>query len=132
MSRTDIWRDISTSVQQALDVRLDRLNEAGLVHRSDALLARLPGITGAQPSTTAVLLGRYHALLHKELCRAQQPRTLAATVEDDLRELTRAVLMTVGIGEGVSVEAAVGMALVLYKRGLVSFCAQPMLRTSTA
>ena len=133
MDQTDIWRDITTSVQQALDVRLDLLSEASLVQRSDALLTRLPRITGSQTATTAVFLGRYHTVLHQELCRAQQPRSLAATVEDELRELTRAVLVTVGIGEGVSVEAAVGLALVLFKRGVVPFCAhQPILRVSTA
>ena len=130
MYQTNIWQDITTSVNQALDVRLDLLDEVSLVRRSDALHTRLPGLTGSRSTTTAMLLGRYHTPLHKELCRAQQPRVMAATVEDDLREITRAVLLTVGIGEGVSVEAAVGMALVLYKRGVVRFCAQPALRTT--
>jgi hypothetical protein len=71
-----------------------------------------------------VFLQRYHTRLQKELCRAQQPRSVAPTLGDDLRELTRAMLVTVGIGEGISVEAVVGMALVLYKRGIVPFCAQ--------
>ena len=124
MDQTDIWRDITTSVNQALEVRLELLNEVSLVQRSDALLARLPGVTGARVATTALLLRRYHTGLHRELCRVRQPRTRPATVEDALRELTRAVLVTVGIGEGVSVEAAVAMALVLNKRGIVPFCAQ--------
>ncbi len=132
MYQTEIWRDITTSVHQALFAKLDLLNEASLMHRSDALLAKLPGVTGSRMVTTAALLGRYHTPLHKELCRAHQPRTPSATVEDDLGEITRTVLVTIGIGEGVSVEAAVGMALVLYKRGVVPFCALPILRTTAA
>src|SRR5580765_3645300 len=121
MYQTNLWQDITTSVHQAMAVRLDLLSEVSLVQRSDALLARLPGVSGAQSMTTATLFGRYHTRLHKELCRADQPRAVAASIEDDLRELTRAVLVTVGSGEGVSVESAVGMALVLYRRGIVSF-----------
>src|SRR4051794_24708224 len=132
MYQTDLLHQITTSVHRAIDVRLDLLDEGSLMQRSDALLAGLPGVTGAQVVTTAALLGRYHASLHKELCQVDQPRAIAATVEDDLRELTRAVLVTVGIREGVSIEAAVGMALVLYKRGVVSFCALPILRPATA
>src|SRR6478736_4579683 len=102
MYQTDLWHQITTSVDQAIDVRLDLLDESRLMQRSDALLAGLPGVTGEQVVTTAALLGRYHAPLHKALCQAGQPRTVAATVEDDLRELTRAVLVTIGIREGVS------------------------------
>ena len=132
MYQPDIWRDITTSVRQALEGRLDLLSGASLVHRSDVLLARLPSVSGSQPATTAVFLRRYHTRLQKELCRGDQPRTVTATLEDDLRELTRAMLVTVGVGEGVSVEAAVGMALVLYKHGIVPFCALPIRHTNTA
>jgi hypothetical protein len=123
MYQTDIWRDIMTSVHQALAGRLDRLSEVSLMQRSDALLARLPGVTGAQVATTALLLRRYNTGLHTELWCAQGTRNRAVTIEGKLGELTRAVLVTVGIGEGVSVEAAVAMALVLYKRGVVPLCA---------
>ncbi len=132
MYQTNLWQEITTSVHQILDVRLDLLSEGSLVQRSDALLATLPGVSGAQSLTTAMLLGRYHVRLQKELCRAAQPRVVGASIEDDLHELTRAILVTVGIGEGVSVEAAAGMALVLYRRGIVSFCALPILRPTTA
>ena len=132
MYQTNLWQDITASVHQAIAVRLDLLSEGRLVQRSDALLAKLPGVSRAQSVTTATLLGRYHTHLHKELCCANQPRTGAASIEDDLFELTRAVLVTVGVGEGVSVEAAVGMALVLYRRGIVAFCALPSLRPTTA
>ena len=62
------------------------------------------------------------------MCRADQPHVDATRSEDDLRELTRAVLVTVGSGEGVSVETAAGMALVVYRRGIVSFCVLPIRR----
>ncbi len=129
MDQTDIWRDITTSVQRALQERLDRINEAGLVRHSDALLATLP--RGGSPPTTAGLLRHYHTPLHQEVCRGNQPRATAATVADELRDLTRAVLVTVGAREGISIEAAVGLALVLYKRGVAPFCARPTLRTRT-
>ena len=132
MYQTNLWQEITTSVQHIMDVRLDLLSESSLVQRSDALLATLPGLSGAQSVTTATLLGRYHTRLQKEVCRAAQPRVVGASIEDELRELTRAILVTVGIGEGVSVEAAAGMALVLYRRGIVSFCALPILRANTA
>lgn len=103
MYQTDLWQDITTSVQRALDIRLDLLNESSLVHRSDALLARLPGIIDDATVTTATLMRRYQAELQKEWCYEYQLRVFAATLEDDLRELTRDVLVTIGISEGISV-----------------------------
>ena len=132
MEQTDIGRDITTTVQRALDARLDRLSEAALVHHSDALLAQLAGLRGAQQLTTRVLLQRYATPLHHELCRGTQPRIRAAPVAGELSHLTRAVILTIGITEGISIDAAVGLALVLYKRGVVPFCARPALRTHTA
>ena len=132
MNQTTIWHDITTTVQRALDARLDRLTEAGLVHHSDALLAQLAGLRGAQQLTTRVLLQRYATPLHHELCRGTQPRITAAPVAGELSHLTRAVILTIGITEGISIDAAVGLALVLYKRGVAPFCARPALRTHTA
>ena len=132
MYQIDISRDITASVQQALDRRLEQLNEVSLVQRSDALLATLPGLARSQAATTAALLTRYHPMVHMELNRGHPPGTMPPTVVDELRELTRAVLLTVGIKEGVSVEAAVGMALVLYKRGGVPFYTVPIRRASAA
>ncbi len=132
MNQTTIWHDITTTVQRALAARLDRLTEAGLVHHSDALLTQLAGLRGAQQLTTRILLRRYDTPLHHELCRGQHPRAGGANVTEELCDLTRAVLVTVGATEGMSIEAAVGLALVLYKRGVVSFCTQPAPRTHTA
>jgi hypothetical protein len=132
MNQTTIWQDIATSVHQALGEHLDLMTEQGLVQRSDSLLARLPSLDGSQPISTAMFLRRYHTALHQEICRGTQPRMMSATVEDELRDLTRAVILTLGITEGVSVEAAVGLALVVYKRGVMPFCALPTVPASTA
>ncbi len=125
MDHTGIRRDIAAAVHQAVTDQLDGLNEAAMVRRSDALLASLPGIGGSRPTTTAMLLLRYHTPLHQELCSRDQPRVAAVSVEVELSELTRAVLLTAGIREGMSIDAALGMALVLYKRGVAPFCALP-------
>ncbi len=125
MYQAVIRQDIITSVDRALAARHDQLNEAAMVRRSDSLLATLPGVSGARAATTAMLLRRYHAPLRRELCQGNQPRVGAMAVEDELQELTRAVLVTIGIGEGISIEAAVGMALALHKRGVGPFCALP-------
>ena len=42
MYQTNLWREITTSVQHIMDVRLDLLSEGSVVQRSDALLATLP------------------------------------------------------------------------------------------
>ena len=125
MYQPGIRQDITSSVEQALHERLDVLNEAAMVRRSDALLATLPSVGGSQLATTPMLLRRYHTRLHHELCLGSQRRVAATTVQDELHDLTRAVLVTIGVGEGVSIEAAVGMARVLYKHGVAPFCALP-------
>ena len=131
MNQTTVWHDITTSVHQALAEQLDLLPETGLVQRSDTLLAQLPSLDGSQPISTALFLRRYHTALHHQVCRDMQPRTVSASVEDELRDLTRAVMLTVGVTEGVSIEAAVGLALVMYKRGVIPFCALPTVPMST-
>jgi len=40
--------------------------------------------------------------------------------------------MLTGIGTGMSIDAAVAVALVLYTRGVVSFCALPAAAVRTA
>jgi hypothetical protein len=132
MNQTTIWQDIGASVHQAILERLDLLPEEGLVQRSDSLLARLPSHVGSQPISTGLFLRRYHTLLHEQVCRGTHPRTISASLEDELRDLTRAVILTVGVTEGVSVEAAVGLALVLYKQGIIPFCALPAPRIAAA
>jgi len=125
MDHTQIWYDITSSVQYALQPGLDHLTEERLIARSDALLVMLPRVNGAQQLTTAGFLRRYHTTLHYELCRGMRPYSSAGTVADQLHDLTRAVLVT-GATEGMSIEAAVGIALVLHTRGLTQFCALPI------
>lgn len=132
MNQPTIWQDIATSVQRALGERLDLIPEDDLVQRSDTLLAQLPSLSGSQPISTALFLRRYHTALRQEMCQGAQPRMISASVEDELRDLARAVMLTIGSTEGVSVEAAVGLALVLYKRGVIRLCALPMLPINTA
>jgi len=123
MHHSEIWQDINTAVHRAVRDRLFQLDERDLTERSDDLLESLPIVGGAQPST-ALLLRRYHTQLHHELCADNQPRSTLTSIEDELRELTRAVMVTVD-DEGISVENAVLLALILHKRGLATFCAQP-------
>ena len=132
MAQTDLAHEITTAVRRALAAHRDRLDEAHLVTQSDARLATLAQVRGAPPATTAALLGRYATRLHQELCRGTQPRTTLATVEATLWDLTRAVVVTIGSTEGVSIDAAVSLALVLYARGVAPFCAAPRLRPLSA
>lgn len=125
MNHTRIWHDITASVQYALRPGLDGLTEEGLIARSDALLSMLPSVGGAQLVTTTGFLRRYDTTLHHELCRGTRPYSSAEGIADQLHDLTRAVLVT-GAAEGMSIEAAVGIALVLHKRGLAQFCALPI------
>ena len=131
MDQTDIGRGITTAVRQSVDARRDRLDAAHLVAHSDALRATLARVRGAPPATTTAFLQRYDTLLHQELCRGMQPRATPTTVEAELWDLTRAVFVTIGSTEGVSIDAAVSLALVLYARGVAPFCAMPTLRPRT-
>ena len=132
MQQTELSRDITTAVRRALAAHRDRLDEAHLVAQSDTHLATLAQVRGAPAATTAAFLGRYDTRLHQELCRGTQPRTTPATVEAALWDLTRAVVVTIGSTEGVSIDAAVSLALVLYARGVAPFCATPLRRPGSA
>ena len=124
MHHMQIVEDINNAVHRALTENLHELDEMDLISSSDASLMNLPIVGGSQP-TTALLLRRYHTQLHSELCQGHQPRIRVETVEDELRELTRAVVVTMGGAEGMSIEGAVLIALVIQKRGLTTFCNLP-------
>jgi hypothetical protein len=124
MHHSEIWQDINAAVHRAVRDQLVELHEHDLIEQSDRLLASLPVVGGQQPST-ALLLRRYHSQLHQELCLDHRPRSSFADFEDELRELTRAVMVTIDADEGISVENAVLLALVLHKRGLATFCSRP-------
>lgn len=123
MHHSEIWQDINTAVHRAIRDRLFELHDHDLIEQSDRLLASLP-VVGGQP-TTALLLRRYHTQLHQELCEGNRPRATFGGLEDELRELTRAVIVTIDADEGISVENAVLIALILQKQGLATFCARP-------
>lgn len=124
MHHSQIVEDINTAVHHAIRDDLHLLDEAALTARSDAMLQSLPIMGGQQPTTTA-LLRHYHSELHAELCVNHQPRIAAASVEDELRELTRAVVVAMGGDEGLPIDSAALVGLVLYAQGLVKFCALP-------
>ena len=126
MHHSAIWDEINTALHAALRQGLDQLDETDLTERSDNLLASLP-VVGNQQPTTALLFRRYQTTLQQELCSGRQPRMSYASPEDALRDLTRAVVVTLDTSEGISVENAVLMALILHKRGLAAFCTQPAL-----
>lgn len=125
MDHTQLWHDITSSVEHALTARLADLSEEWLVARSDTLLAMLPGVSGAQPLTTAAFLQHNDTALYHELCRGTRPLSTATSVAGQLHDLTRAVLVS-STAQGLSIEAALGIALVLQTRGLAQFCALPM------
>lgn len=124
MHHSQIWEDISTGVDAALANGLHLLDENDLIDRADRLFANVPTAGGTQP-TTALLLRKYHAQLHAELCTGSRPRAHFETLDDELRELTRAVVVAVDSSEGTSIETSVLLGLIIYQRGLAHFCARP-------
>lgn len=124
MHHSQIWEDILTGIDSAIDNGLHLLDERDLIDRADRLFENVPVAGGTQP-TTALLLRRYHQQLHSELCVGSRPRARFDTLQDELRELTRAVVVAIQSNEGISIETSVLIALVLQKRGIANFCAQP-------
>jgi predicted nucleic acid-binding protein len=124
MRQSQIWQDINAVVDDAIEQQWYKLDEAELVRRSDDLLRLLPTV-GDEQIITAQLLLEHQAGLQRELCNGPQPRATFETLDEQLREFTRAVLVTFSTTEGISLENAALIALVLHKRGLAAFCAQP-------
>jgi hypothetical protein len=124
MDQPTIWQDIDDAVRSAINERLHVRNQQALIARSDALLANLPQM-GNTKTTTSGLLRRYHMQLRQELCQGNRPRMQFTQLEDELRELTRAIVATIVSDSGISIENAVLLALVLRAQGIVRFCAMP-------
>ncbi len=124
MDQPTIWQDINDAVRGAINERLHLLNQHALIARSDALLASLPQM-GHTKTTTSGLLRRYHRQLWQELCQGNRPRRQFNQLEDELRELTRAIVATIVSDNGISIENAVLLALVLRAQGIARFCAMP-------
>ncbi len=123
MHHLEIWRTISTAVQALLDNGAHTWSEHELLRRADELLLGLPTVGGTQP-TASGLLRRYHTQLQHELCRDREPRALPGELDEQVGELTRAVMVTAG-DEGISVEVAVLLGLAIQAGGLTRFCATP-------
>ncbi len=120
----EIWETIHRAVDGALDDNLHRLDEHELMRRADEALLQLPIVGGTQP-TAALLLRRYRRALQHELCQGRAPRPLPAGLEEQVRELTRAVMVVMGGHEGMSVDIAVLLALAIRADGVEQLCATP-------
>lgn len=121
----EIWQTINKAVHASLEDELPYLAEHELMHRADELLLQLPIVGGSQP-TAAQLLRRYRGALQHELCRGRDPRPLPDKLEDEVRELTRAVMVVMGGHEGMSVDIAVLLALAIRANGVQHLCESPV------
>jgi len=124
MDHLEIWETINAAVHDALLDDLDTLSEAELLRRADNLLLGLPSV-GGSPTSASLLLRRHRVALQKELCAGYPPRPLPDAIEDEVRELTRAVMVSVDVGEGFSVESAVLFALAIRAGGVKRLCESP-------
>ena len=124
MRHLEIWDEINSAVHSALLDGAHTLSEHELMRQADDLLLRMPIVGGAQP-TAALLLRRHWTGLQKELCSGREPHALPSVVEDEVRELTRAVMVAVDVSEGFSVEVAVLLALAIRAHGVAEICATP-------
>jgi hypothetical protein len=118
----EIWQTINQAVHAALRDDRHHLSEHELIRDADELLLQMPTVSGSAP-TAAQLLRRYRTALQHELCVGHQPRPLPPELEDQVRELTRAVMVVLGGHEGMSVEIAVLLALAIRANGVQHFCA---------
>jgi hypothetical protein len=125
----EIWQTINRAVHASLEDELPYLNEHELMQRADVLLLQLPIVGGSQP-TAAQLLRRYRGALQHELCQGREPRPLPDELEDEVRELTRAVMVVMGGHEGMSVDIAVLLALAIRASGVQHLCESPVATAS--
>ena len=124
MDRLEIEDTIDEAVHDALLDGLHLLDQDDLLYRADDLLRRMPSVNGTPP-TGSLLLRRYRGSLQKELCLGREPRPMSEVVEDEVREITRAVMVSAGLSEGFSVDTAVLLALAIRAGGVEAFCATP-------
>ena len=124
MHHLEIWRTINGAVHNALLDEAHTLSERELLQRADDLLLGMPTVRGTQP-TAAQLLRRSHGALQKELCDGNRPRSVGDIVEDEVRQLTRAVMVAVDLTEGFSVDTAVLLALAIRAGGVDRYCRPP-------
>ncbi|MBA3946321.1 MAG: hypothetical protein H0X37_17370 [Herpetosiphonaceae bacterium] len=131
MDELELIETLNGAVHKALLNNYHTLSEHQLLELSDQLLVDMPTLGGTAP-TAAVLLRHYHSTLHRELCIGQTPRSIPYVIEDEVRMLTRAVMVAIETQEGIPVDASVLLALTLRARGIDKLCAMPVDRTSPA
>ncbi len=124
----EIWQTINRAVYTALEENLHYLSEHELMRRADESLLQLPIVRGSPP-TAAQLLRRYRSALQHELCQGREPRPLPDELDDEVRELTRAVMLVMGGHEGMSVDIAVLLALAIRANGVQHLCETPTAAT---
>jgi len=124
MDELELIETLNGAVHKALLNNYHTLSEHQLIQLADETLVDMPTLSGAAP-TAALLLRHYHSALHRELCVGQAPRDIPYVIEDEVRMLTRAVMVAIETQEGISVDASVLLALALRARGLDNLCAMP-------
>lgn len=124
MEQPEIITILHEAVRDALEDGDHELDEADLIRRADTIIASLPTLAGGGV-TAGLLLRRYQPALQRELCRGGRPFPTPPIIEDEVREITRAVMVAIEAREGISVEASVLLALALRARGLDTLCALP-------
>ncbi len=131
MDELELIETLNGAVHKALLNNYHTMSEYQLLELSDQLLVDMPTLGGAAP-TAALLLRHYHSALHRELCIGQTPRPIPYVIEDEVRMLTRAVMVAIETQEGIPVDASVLLALALRAGGIDKLCGMPADRTSPA
>lgn len=125
MSEPEIITILNDAVHNALLNRQHELREDELRSQANALLATMPSLGNNTSASVDQLLHRYHGTLHKELCNGLEPVAQPEVIEDELRMITRAVVVAIETQEGISMESAVLLALIIRAHGLDKLCALP-------
>ena len=124
MDELELVETLNGEVHKALLNNYHTLSEQRLIELANGALMDMPTLDGNAP-TAGLLLRHYHSALHRELCSGQTPRPMPYVIEDEVRMLTRAVMVAIETQEGISVEASVLLALAIRAGGVAKLCAMP-------
>ncbi|GAC1549803.1 MAG: hypothetical protein NVS2B7_25850 [Herpetosiphon sp.] len=125
MTDANLIETLNSAVHRALQNNYHQLNDHDLIVLADELLQTMPMMTAVKVGA-AQLLRRYRPSLQRELCNGSAPIPLPAVIEDEVRILTRAIMVSIESQEGISVEACVLLGLVLRAQGLSTLCQSPI------